>query len=1452
MQCHQCGESISTANKFCPNCGAKIAQPEVSNPLPPIQELFTARRYCAALEQLQTASGAEADALRTEAQAGFEQVLATIIKRGSLARWAQRSFDAEQITALRDDLLKRTATGAVLSDPTEANGYTTALITRVAAQASADSEPNERERRGMIFAARALTTAQHQPAVEQLIVRYGLDQRVTGQLQIPPEAASALPSSPAPLPEESDADPGLVALEQSEAALLNNQLETSERCLREAEQLLGSDLLYQGRLKRLAAQLEVLRTSVPTLRQILAQPLKLWMADGEKLSKQSIAQFETLSQLFAPDDPRIIELRRLYDAQTAAWRAAHAKLESLPTLEGAALEAIFNELAPLLPADLPVLVAAQERLDAYRAAERARSQAEQLEATIAQAITSYLGLKARADNLYEEIMVESSVITSLRDELAAASRNAFVPVADNPVDPETFAFYDLIFANRFREINTLSEEAQTAATLQNFGELAGAYQAQINEVKRLERESDPSSRTELERAKTKLAEIAQHLQERLSNDAQETLASVEALLKNFDYTTAHENLHALRRSIKDAQISLDDALEQKLEQQEQRVAQLAAQQQQAEATLKVAEELLGQQPPDFAGALKQFDQAEQEAPWRRQELAERRTRLIERRTAFLNELLQKVSVYVRAGDERSLELATAILKDIEQQPLSESQLEALSTARDAITQQQINRNQIAQIRVTVSAIAEQTKEGKDLDEVSAQIQGLRARLGAEDSPNVPSEVWGELSALLDTAALRIGRWRRYRDLLMRAQQAALDGKADDVRTVFRSIEQELGDETYLSIAVDRKELNRLANNSSLAERIQLQLHNLLDRLIDGDSNISASAIEVVIKAARLVDDPWIVEQRSIITSEYLDLYRARDTLVRAMDQGNFIVFEQEYSKLNSDVQANLLIAQLHQQAEATRLQIEFEAQLEDLLREAKPRFNMGWEKPTEFLVAVSDLRRFADRLSPARRQETPRLAPATLGQLAVLGDILVAACSDYEARRYKDAQNRVNLARNMIPTNAITTTSMLNPYADDLGYLRGVLNSKYDDLGTEFKIYLEGTKKIEEALKKYLEKVGRKPSAFITADLNEVQREFATIDDPRSQEHINVIKRITDLLERIDRCPELFLSDPPEAQDIAARKAALEAELQAVRREAETIRHDPIGQHWLGIAENERYRQLASHTHLAELITRADHWLAHARAAKASEHSVALIDNLLQEGATLAGDLSDSNASKLADPNLGLSSIPETLSERSHSVNSGLNVLKKRRAELAGKNRNRAALYSTIALLVAFIALGAAIPRVREPVVEAGTIALIGTLTPTLTPTIDPAISAAATANAQATIIAQTPTPTLPPTLTPTPTPIPPQTALVVFPGQINVRNRPNLSLNRTSFLVANDDVILTAFSDAPDGVRWYRVDVPAKNLMGVWLLAEADNDRGQIFPTLRFMDNGGQLRTELGIAYQP
>ena len=115
-------------------------------------------------------------------------------------------------------------------------------------------------------------------------------------------------------------------------------------------------------------------------------------------------------------------------------------------------------------------------------------------------------------------------------------------------------------------------------------------------------------------------------------------------------------------------------------------------------------------------------------------------------------------------------------------------------------------------------------------------------------------------------------------------------------------------------------------------------------------------------------------------------------------------------------------------------------------------------------------------------------------------------------------------------------------------------------------------------------------------------------------------------------------------------------------------------------------------------------------------------------------------------------------------------------------------------------------------------------------------------------VVTATPIPTNTPI--PTPTPVPPQAGVVIVPGKANVRSHPNANLDRIDIVEAGDEVLVTGFTTAPDGARWYRLEVPSRNLLNAWLLAEVPV-QGQPKQTIR-LEGGAALNPALELPYQP
>ncbi len=1394
-----------------------------------------------------------------------------IIRYGSMGRWNRGTFDEQKTKELRTFLLERLPQ---LQAPEEAERYRQELELIVL---TADPE----RQRGIFFAARALAS----------------DATALLMTPVPTADPVATPAGDHPgsetyldrvveLPDEGDdsklvadlADDnlGLEALEQAKNYLEQNLIDRSRASLETARSLLNGDTAYEPQFEQIEGQIRALQNDIPLLQQQIAEPMAVWLRDGEAGVGRCREQLAELGELFGPDDPRIKALRSQLDGAVERWRSVAVKVESLRELEGDALEAVISELRDLVPADLPDLIQANKRLEAYKAERERQRLEESRRASIAAAIARGRELKARADNLYDDISIDSSTITNLREELDQATFESIVPKEENPLDAETFDYYDLIFANRFRELNILSEEEAAVATMLNAGELAKAYKTQLQIVSKLERED--VTNLELNKAKTKLNEIEERLRRLLETDVRETTARINKdfiVPKRYDQLEQpQEDLKALRDRIKEAELSIDEKLEQELADLERSVNQFAAKDGRAKASLQQA--VRQAQDKYFVEAFKSLDDAKEEASWRSSEVDRRRGELQTQCALHIDESLQRLSSYVRSGDEKS---SLTLMDSLGPLPLSEEQRIRLSGLRESVNQQRINREQVEKFRKEVESLLEQTKSGKDLDRVGAQIGGLRTRLGPRDMPNLPGETWNEFDDALRTAEQRIHYWQEYVKKLLEAQMSATNGDQAGVRRVFDDIQQQLGAQGYLPIHKNRLELLDLATKATLSERIRARIERIFGAIVAGEP-VTASEIRDVIRLASVLPPPgdeWIRERCKTLNQHILPPYTARSALKAAIDSKDFELFDRTCEKLDPTLREDESIVQLNRERWVLQEGVEFQVALRTVLQSVRPHFQSAWENPQEFQQAIATIEEFAEKLPPQRHEGSPRLTTLAIAQLKSLSRLLKQA---QETSDFSDAQMRAEQARVMIPVSPLVSTNPLYPYTDDLSPLRELL----DDLLRILPYRIEDEKKRQEefnsAERQYRSVVTNESDAFTREKLKVVRQRFnelgsrsldGSVSDPRvilfikkindilneaqntrKSSYIDTINNIIRLLERIDECNKLFLEDPVGAQEPVDRRPRIEKELAAIKQESAAIcAHEP-GNLWLGVSEYRRYSTKEKRANIATTLSKADKWIKeYDEVAKSPK--IADMDSAIAEGEEIDRELQlILKDPERSDPAAGMVEIYDHVSQRCGEIGTKIGELKRVRDALE-KSRQRRRLRSRLLLITILgVVVVLSVPRMRDRVFLEATIALVGTITPTPTPTTPPEQIAAATADARATITAQTPTVTPTPTPTLTPTPIPPQQAIVIYPGQISVRSRPDLGLSRMTSLIAGDDAILTAFSDTADGVRWYRIDIPAKNLAGVWLLAEADNGRGQIYPTLRFIDNNGELRRELEIPYQP
>lgn len=91
------------------------------------------------------------------------------------------------------------------------------------------------------------------------------------------------------------------------------------------------------------------------------------------------------------------------------------------------------------------------------------------------------------------------------------------------------------------------------------------------------------------------------------------------------------------------------------------------------------------------------------------------------------------------------------------------------------------------------------------------------------------------------------------------------------------------------------------------------------------------------------------------------------------------------------------------------------------------------------------------------------------------------------------------------------------------------------------------------------------------------------------------------------------------------------------------------------------------------------------------------------------------------------------------------------------------------------------------------------------------------------------------------------QTGVIVAPGEINAYTQPSTNDPTAIVLAAGDAIVLTGFTDTPDGRRWYRVDVPSYQLEGVWLPARYTTLNRQ-FDTI-YLDNNAAPDEDLRLS---
>lgn len=1474
MLCPTCGHQLADNAKFCGECGTQLSavQTTPTSDLAQLEELLRTNKFATVLARIGAEAPFELRAFRAEAQRHFQQTIAALVTL--YANWFQSGPpNPALLTALTLEYRDKTPAGNAIYDPVEADAYATALLGRARQMLATGAEADQI--RATLYAVRALPDPQrHEPQLMTLLAQVnGAEQAAAPSAPAQPEGTQTVHSSEKLPPEE---DQALTALERLEQALNTDKLSNLQTKLTEAGRLIvGPDSPYWPRLEQAKARFEALRKTAPVLTDLFNRPLAEWMDEALDLAGQTGTLLGSIEAVFDSDAPPVVKLRERREKHLKQRSALERQIAGLQRLEGEALVAKVEELENLLP-QTPLLADARQRRDEFltNKANQARLEQGRIEAEAKR--RQYSALRLNLDNLYHEPTPDPAVLLTRRNEAASAAADPVLPQADHPLDQAAFAYYDLLFASRYRALTVPNAKVQQGATLANLGDLVGGYRILRDAVAELKLSDDADKRVGAER---QLEEVRAKLLKDLTAKVKATLVEVTSLLNRADYQAALQNLAAQRRINEEAEIELGQELRQALDQATREVEEKAQQDRDARTLCTQADETVQQSGAQvFAQAFTLLAEAEAKAPWLKADIERQREQIRERRVQLVTGRIKRAEYEITGGDEQNFKVAESLLQEAEwhHATFSEEQKEQIDRLRSRMRQQRTELEEIAKLRSEILTLAEQAKRGDEIDLLASRITSYR-----EGRPTA------ELNGYLDLAEQRIKAWRDYRDLCNQANQAATEGKEAQVRQFFAQIIETLGRHSFLPIGQDRRRLLDMASQEELSDRVRSSITSLLKELSEDEGAITAERIHQVLRQAEMIsDDTRINEQSRVLRETYLPIYQAHDQLGRTLKDENFDEFDHLYEALAAELKHKPKISTLKDEAKRRQGEQAFKKASETLLSELRPYFDMGWDDSDSLGEAIKRIEAFIKTDSPVQYIRTQPYGQS-IDQLKQLNKKLKGARADCKQLRFAEAERKLGAARDSIPTVSTSTDNVLSIYTECLKQLRSVLDEKYRDLQnlidnrdkadkalrnavSNFNACIkdpdqafkkEGLLKIQNSFAEINQEL--ELPAWLSSMLLEVQNKFVQIDSNRAdaQNYIDLINKIIMVLELVQDTERLMIhgdqsSHAPADRSLATqpggheRKALVQAHIAKIRAASDEIQ-TPQGVRWIGIREENSYKLIEANLELAYALGEAKRWLGFARRLQHQKRSTEELEKLQRDVSLFRETIDGAARSERSDgaarserseginkklEKVGLSALVEECTRLSNEIRQHLGGIRRRIEENATREKQHQQSWARAMALIVLTGVVLAFLSIA-PIREALSGVVLGTPIPeaTLPPAASPTLL----------IVTVTPRPTVTPN--PTSIPVAPQTGIVVVPGQANVRSRPSTTAAVVSIVTANDDVVVTGFTDGPDGARWYRLDVVGRNLRDGWLLARVVV-QGRTYDTIRLLD--GKLRQDLWLTY--
>lgn len=1200
---------------------------------------------------------------------------------------------------------------------------------------------------------------------------------------------------------------------------------------------------HEALWQRIDQQVAAHEEAVAPLNRMLGQSLRVWL-DPPALQPQAETLLQSITKAFDATSPLVTDLRAQLARRVNECNDATRRMKELADLTGETLTNELADLEALLGADYPPLGAHQQRRTQYETEQKSQQVATASE----QVRAKHRGVRARFDAALRGIGADKDKLSTLRQEALAARDSTALDASENPMDPETFAYYDILRADYL--YRTDAEQLVAARTAANEGDYLKAVKSTQEHLDAIEKSDDQRA---YDQTKHQLEMYREALLARSTQEVEKALSDAQQQLEAHDYVSAlttldprKSNLEYINQELPFAPAEFTqkvNSLMTDLEPAIERAAQIKAQAEQANALAQQARDAAAEtnENRDFPQAIGYLKQAIESAPWRKAELEETIRAFREGQDSFVKQMLSQTDTHVQG--ERYAEAETCLTR-AERNAHTEEQRKEITKWRTEIIDQQENINRFNEIRDGLVALLNDALEWDNIALVQSRIVSRRTQIGPGEAPRFDTMRWAELDTLLGAAEGRVTVWKQYIALRRQAETVAMSGDEEQVRQMLQQMKG-MSAHTFLPIQKDEPQVRRLIRAGDLAERARQllrQTHNTYS------ANEHAITVEELDRIAYLTSQFTGAEYADIVDGrEFLvglrPLYVARAEIKGHIEDSNFDQVVSYIETLPDALRGDAKIQEYKRKAEQALARQQFDRKLQEHLAGLSVVFEHAWDDPVKFGEKIAALTDLANAC-PELRKTTPRLDDAALVALNNLAAKVHSSRRLFNEAQYAAALNSLDTVLVALP-KANQDDHPLVSYSNELNGLWRQIQPAKEAVERQRDSQKKSQNAFDSALNECQAAITDE-RCFNRSDLQKVINALLATRDPRAETYVRQLRAIIETLDQVEKALTLVISG-------TERTVPLDQCLAEASRRSNAIREPGSGaEDWPGIDKYLPYQILKSMRDVAEALDRADKWL---KETKSLPRATAHLNELKKTGDTLKDDLNTAGQKTETGSKPQLeSSFGDYLKQIQQSCDEKRTRIHKRIVDeiepLLQKQQGNHSVVRTLAMIALVIGAIAGIiwnvPTLQS-VEDQIVVAVSGTSTPrplvTATPTLDPD-TAVVSPTWTAVVVTATPEPT--------PTPVLPQAGVVIFPGQAWIYNRPSLDSNKIDFIRGGIDVEITGFTDDADGSRWYRFDAPEMDVRSAWLLKELNPGPpfNQISETLRILDNDGVLNEALFIPF--